>query len=143
MAIKTVIALSVCLVVRYTKIVIFFVEVIQNGISPVTPRMNLTCPNSQWPVFKSLQLKGCEVLAHFLGSQPADFELPNHRFTLGKYGLNILARRPPKMTMERAAIEAPDKPVHVFMTKIVTASILFQDVLTKFCIVSVTLAVLR
>lgn len=40
-----------------------------------------------------------------------------------------------------AAVEAPDQPVHVALSKIVSASILFLDVLTKFCIVSVKLAV--
>lgn len=77
-------------------------KVIQNGISPVTPRMNLTCPNSQWPVFKSLQLKGCEVLAHFLGSQPADFELPNHRFTLDKLRCEVITG--PAMFVKNSSI---------------------------------------
>ena len=69
--------------------IIMFAGVIQNGISPVTPRMNLSCSNSQWPVFKSLQLQGCEVLAHFLGSSPDGLELPYHHFTLGKSDVQI------------------------------------------------------
>ena len=67
-----------------TRLILLFTGGAQNGISPITPKMNLTCPNSQFPVFKFLQLKGCEVLAHFLGSRPQDVELPNYQFSLGK-----------------------------------------------------------
>ncbi|KAL4222923.1 DNA-binding protein rif1 [Mactra antiquata] len=44
-------------------------KMIKPGASPVTPHLKLTGSGSlQYPVFKSLQLRGCEVLARFLGS---------------------------------------------------------------------------
>lgn len=39
---------------------------------------------SSYPRIPSLQLKGCEVMAHFLGSVPEDLDVPKFSFSLGK-----------------------------------------------------------
>lgn len=52
--------------------------------SPGTPQMNLTAnPGSSVPTFPVIQRKGCEVIAHFLGTRDEDGDRPV-RFTLGQ-----------------------------------------------------------
>ncbi|XP_060066107.1 telomere-associated protein RIF1-like [Ylistrum balloti] len=57
---------------------------LKNGTSPITPQMNLGVlgSSSAPPVIPNLQLKGCEVLAHILGSLPNDLDFPCPSYTM-------------------------------------------------------------
>ncbi|XP_056007115.1 telomere-associated protein RIF1-like isoform X2 [Ostrea edulis] len=64
-----------------------------NGTSPRTPRMNLSGGNSIGTAYlkiPSLQLKGCEVLAHFLGGLTDDVDVPKHSFSLDPLTYEII-----------------------------------------------------
>lgn len=64
-----------------------------NGPSPKTPRMNLSGSGvgSSYPRIPSLQLKGCEVLAHFLGSVPEDLDVPKFSFSLDQLTHDLIS----------------------------------------------------
>ena len=63
---------------------IFITENMKPGTSPVTPYLKLSGAGHQdFPVFQSLQLLGCEALAHFLGSTEAGEA--QHKFRLGNF----------------------------------------------------------
>ncbi|KAL5006938.1 hypothetical protein ScPMuIL_015744 [Solemya velum] len=67
-----------------------FTGALGTGSSPVTPRINLPSSGSQFSTFPALQLAGCEVLAHFLGSIPDDLDLPPYSFTLDALSSDII-----------------------------------------------------
>ncbi|XP_033762352.1 LOW QUALITY PROTEIN: telomere-associated protein RIF1-like [Pecten maximus] len=65
---------------------------LKNGTSPITPQMNLSTlgSSSAPPVIPSLQLKGCEILAHILGNLPNDIDFPRPSYTVDPLSHEII-----------------------------------------------------
>ncbi|KAK3108131.1 hypothetical protein FSP39_001720 [Pinctada imbricata] len=69
-------------------------NILQNGASPITPRLNLPGSGGQsktpQPSFLSIQLKGCEILVHFLGHPKVQTDLPAYTFTIDSLNHDII-----------------------------------------------------
>ncbi|OWF47711.1 telomere-associated protein RIF1-like isoform X2 [Mizuhopecten yessoensis] len=65
---------------------------LKTGTSPITPQMNLSVlgSSSAPPVIPALQLKGCEILAHILGSLPSDLDFPRPNYTMDPLSHEII-----------------------------------------------------